>query len=551
MNKITSDVNSVHSKLVSIKDGIINIFDDLKPHYGSSQFECQLYRTLNILKDMAQRYYDENQKLKAENARLSGRAQKPKLKPSVIASSDKSYQASKRKRTQVKNPKKSTLEVSQSHIIKVTELPRGCRFKGYKDYYVQELEIKARHIRYRRERWQTPEGQTLLGQLPESIKGNHFGTQLRQFILYQYYHNHVTQPLLLNQLRELGISISSGQLSNLLIKNKLTWHNEKERLLACALQTSAYIQVDDTGARHQGKNGYCTQLGNEQFAYFSTSPSKSKTNFLSLLQKHHCGYRLNQAAVDYLSSRKQFSNFDLMNVKIELAINGALTYTSQNEFLNYLRCQPFNRSSDKLLLEAAMIGYLSEVVFPPNLVILSDEAKQFDVGRNAACWVHAERKLTQVLPNQDKQSHQKQKKLACFWQLYQSFKEELVEPKFSSQRKWQLRKRFDNLCQPVEQFESLNKALNHLLSMKDTLLKCLEQPLVPLHNNLSESDIREYVKRRKLSGCTKSDDGRDAIDTFLSLKKTCQRHQISFWAYLKDRIENLEKIPDLSQFIIK
>lgn len=79
--------------------------------------------------------------------------------------------------------------------------------------------------------------------------------------------------------------------------------------------------------------------------------------------------------------------------------------------------------------------------------------------------------------------------------------------------------------------------------MKETLLRCLEIPEVPLHNNQSESDIREYVKRRKISGCTKSDDGRDAIDTFLSLKKTCQRHDISFMAYLNDRLQNTEKNP--------
>jgi Transposase IS66 family len=87
--------------------------------------------------------------------------------------------------------------------------------------------------------------------------------------------------------------------------------------------------------------------------------------------------------------------------------------------------------------------------------------------------------------------------------------------------------------------------------MKATLLKCLDRPEVPLHNNQSESDIREYVKRRKISGCTKSEDGRDAVDTFLSLKKTCQRHDISFMAFLNDRLQNLNKIPELKNFIQK
>ena len=121
--------------------------------------------------------------------------------------------------------------------------------------------------------------------------------------------------------------------------------------------------------------------------------------------------------------------------------------------------------------------------------------------------------------------------------------------KLTSQRKYQLKKRFDNLCKNVPRFKKLNVELLHLHSMKSSLLKCLELPSVPLHNNLSESDIREYVKRRKISSGTKSDDGRDAIDTFLSLKKTCQRYGISFSAYLEDRLENRQKIALLSEFI--
>ncbi|MDQ7050155.1 MAG: hypothetical protein Q9M92_11730 [Enterobacterales bacterium] len=171
--------------------------------------------------EMAQRYYDEVKALKDENARLSGRAKRPELKPSTIAKQDRDYQQTKRKRTERKNPTKSTLPITQTITLKPQQsIPEGARFKGYKSFYVQEIKMSVHHICYRRERWKLPNGETLLGALPEEIKSNHFGPQLRQFILYQYFHNHVTQPLLLNQLRELGFSISSGQLSNLLTKKK-------------------------------------------------------------------------------------------------------------------------------------------------------------------------------------------------------------------------------------------------------------------------------------------------------------------------------------------
>lgn len=72
---------------------------------------------------------------------------------------------------------------------------------------------------------------------------------------------------------------------------------------------------------------------------------------------------------------------------------------------------------------------------------------------------------------------------------------------------------------------------------------------IPLHNNGAENAIREYVKKRKVSGGTRSDSGRQCRDTFTSLKKTCRKLGVSFWHYLKDRIEKTGFIPDLSELI--
>src|ERR1700680_2659276 len=81
------------------------------------------------------------------------------------------------------------------------------------------------------------------------------------------------------------------------------------------------------------------------------------------------------------------------------------------------------------------------------------------------------------------------------------------------------------------------------------LLRVLERPEVPLHNNGSESDIREYVKKRKISGGTRSAAGRRCRDTFTSLKKTCRKLGVNFWDYLQDRLRGLGKIPRLADLI--
>ena len=108
---------------------------------------------------------------------------------------------------------------------------------------------------------------------------------------------------------------------------------------------------------------------------------------------------------------------------------------------------------------------------------------------------------------------------------------------------------FDEIFTQTTSSASLNAALKRINNNKSELLLVLERPDIPLHNNGAENAIREYVKKRKISGSTRSESGRQCRDTFTSLKKTCRKLDISFWQYLKDRIEKIGLIPDLSDLI--
>ena len=100
-------------------------------------------------------------------------------------------------------------------------------------------------------------------------------------------------------------------------------------------------------------------------------------------------------------------------------------------------------------------------------------------------------------------------------------------------------------------YTTLNQALKRIYNNKAELLLVLDYPNIPLHNNLSEGDIREYVKRRKISGSTRSNLGRKCRDTFASLKKTCRKLAISFWDFLMDRISRKNEIPWLSEVMFQ
>jgi hypothetical protein len=159
--------------------------------------------------------------------------------------------------------------------------------------------ISATATCYQRERWVTPDGRTILAPLPEGIDG-HFGPELRRFVLMQYHQGQSTLPRLVAVLRSVGVAISKRQVQRLLTDQQEDFVSEARDVLRAGLETSPYVSADDTGARHAGKTGFCTQIGNDWFTWFGTRSSKNRLNFLDLLRAGHTDYVLNDAAHGYM-----------------------------------------------------------------------------------------------------------------------------------------------------------------------------------------------------------------------------------------------------------
>ncbi len=520
-------------------------FPEIRPEERTPLVEA-LLTSMRQLADRVAELEQTNQQLRDEIARFKGQKPRPDIKPSVLESAPKTERKQGDKRPgSAKRPKTAELTIHREEPVHAESLPEGAKFRCYEPYVVQELIIRSENTRYLRARYDLPGGGSVVAPFPKGVlpvAGGHFGANLVAYILDQYHQAHVTEPLLLEQLWEYGIDISPGQLHHILTENHEVFHQEKDEVRAAGLAVSSYIGTDDTGARHQGKNGYCTVIGNDLFAYFESSDSKSRLNFLHVLQGSQHDYAINEAALAYWERQG-----------LAAAVVAELTQGPQ-EFVGDQAWQArlgelaiTNERHVLMATEGALIGGLVARGVSPELAVLSDGAPQFVIFVHAGCWIHAERPLAKLVPYNDEHRAAIEEVRRQIWELYQDLKAYVLKPDETQQAV--LEGRFDALVELRTGYPTINGVLKEMREHKADLLRVLKRPEVPLHNNAMESDIREYVKRRKISGGTRNEAGRRCRDTFASLKKTCRKLGVRFWDYLQDRIRGLGKIPRLADLI--
>lgn len=484
------------------------------------------------------------QRLEDELRRLQGGPPRPQLKPNTLQTAVEAALKSVTDESRRRGPqraKTAELIIHETCRVVLEDVPAGSRFQGYRSYVVQDVVIRLHNTEYEREQWQFPTGESVTAPLPVAVQGGHYGPQLRTYLLHQHYHAHVTQPILLAQVREWGIEISAGQLSRLLTEGHEGFHQEKAEIKAVGLAVSSYVQTDDTGARHQGQNGYCTYLGNEWFAWFASTASKSRVNFLELLQTERC-YAVTPEALAYMAERGVAAGHRERLAAYPVVLTDTAAWAA------YLRSHLVeNPRAIALVTEGALVGGLVRQGVRLDLRLLSDDAGQFNLFVHALCWVHAERPLQQVLPLNEADRVAIAGVREQVWCLYRDLN--AYRPLPTPEAKAAIQAQFDALCATVTPCESLNRVLQRFQHNRDELLRVLDYPDLPLHNNRSENDIRDMVKKRKISAGTRSEAGRRCRDTFISLKKTCLKHGLSFWEYLYDRVSGQNLIPPLPVLI--
>jgi len=335
------------------------------------------------------------QQLRDEIAIRKGQKPRPVIAPSRLETPPPPLPAPGSKRPgSDKRSKNASFLTPLEVTIPFPDPPPGATSHGYEAYVGQERVRHGKVTRYLRERILLPEGQTLLAPLPADVlPGRHFGPTRIGYLLDQQHHGNVTQPLLREQLRALGIAISAGELSRLLTENHDGFHQEKAELLATALEVSSYVGVADTGARHAGKHGSCTAIGNDLFAYFARTDRKSRINFLEVLRGTATASTINLVSLAYWE-RPQLPAAVVDKLRAApVQFAAAAAWQARLAELGSVAKWPV-----RLATEGAFLGQVSDQGAAPDLVILAAGAPPFDLLVQASCWVHAARPLARAVP---------------------------------------------------------------------------------------------------------------------------------------------------------
>lgn len=417
---------------------------------------------------------------------------------------------------------------------------------------IQDISFKTDNIKFQIERYYSATKKEVIeGTVPLGYEDGQFGPGLRAFSQMLYYQGRVTQNKIEKILAGMGILISDTELSRMVNSIPECFSTDRKEAKHAAVDKAGYLQIDDTGAKILGETGHTFVLCNEYFTDYTTCGSKSRMSVIQALWgTKHPLYRLNRNALADLKGKiaKKY-------IKELKKLIGHQFYTKDELEKKILRRSPLDelprKSKEDVITACAIAGYRgtsSVDVLRPS-VLVSDDATNFkNIFRlHGACWIHEMRHYSTIDVYSDYHKKLLDDFLDGVWKFYRRLKTYQRSPVV--EEKVKLSKIFDELFTSNTGFSRLDEYFPNTLARKDKLLLVLDHPYIPLHNNTSETDLRERVIKRKISYGNRSWQGVKAWDTYLGLLHTCRKLKISFWAYLQDRIYKKFEIPSFRKLI--
>src|SRR5665647_733958 len=514
---------------------LLNLVEKLSADLGDAQVEIQRLR-------------DEVNRLKGEQGKPKIKGNTPKPPPTDHSSENERHKSRQRH----KKSKKAEIQIDREQVVEVdpSVLPKDAKFKGYEDVVVQDILLRTDNILFHKQKYYaTSTRKTYLAELPRGYEGQ-FGPGIKALTLVFYYGIGTSEPKILEFFENVGIQISAGEISNLLIKKQESFHAEKDAVYEAGLQSSPWQQTDDTLTRVDGQNQHCHVVCNPVYTSYHTRASKERLSVLDVLRNGRKRlFRLNEETIGYLRGMpwSKVAWRKIQSWKSEQDWEEAAFLERLGEGLPRLS----NQQRKTLIDAAAVAAYHAQRDYPVVQALVSDDAPQFNwLGQEMMlCWVHEGRHYKKLMPVIGLHRELLDDFLKQFWEYYHQLLDYCQNP--TVEEHLRLETAFDDLFTNHSGYDALDQRIAKTKVKQDSLLLVLQYPELPLHNNASELGVRQRVRKRDVSFGPRTEDGKRAWDTFATLAETAKKLGVSFYRYLHDRISADNQIPLLADLVKK
>lgn len=517
---------------------------------GARQAIGALLNLVEELKQENQRMRETLQQQRDEINRLKGEQARPEIKGKKDESQHSSEKERQVRTAWKKGSKQAKIKIDRTERLTVdpTLLPSDAKFKGYEAVVVQDISIHSDTVRFLKESYYSAsEQKSYLAELPVGYTGQ-FGPGIRALVLSCYFAYGMTEPKISEFVTQFGIVISAGQISNLLIKNHTQWHAEKAAIVRAGIASTNYQHMDDTATRVNGENQHCHILCNPWYTAYFTCPAKDRLTVIQILQ----GAREVQLMLN--PQTQEWLELFALPHKVQRQI----ALWSQDTLLKRAELEPqierafpsLNAQQKARILEAAALtAYYQQTSMPIVTILQTDDAPQFQqiTQLQNLCWIHDGRHYKKLSPFVDFHRQQLDTFLKRYWEFYHQLLDYRQQP--STKQADFLRSTFDTLFATVTGYADLDDRIAKTRAKKDKLLLVLAFPELLLHNNPAELAARQRVRKRDISFGPRTDAGRNAWDTFMTLFETAKKLNVNFFDYLFDRISKTSAMPALADLI--
>jgi hypothetical protein len=487
-------------------------------------------RLLNMVEQLSGEVRElrmENQRLRDENNRLKGEQGKPNIKGNKTQAWPKADHSSEserhKKRVRHKKSKKVAVQIDREEVLKVDarQLPADAAYKGYETVVVQDLLVKTENVRFYKEKYYSASRhKTYLAQLPAGY-GGQFGPGIKSLILTLYFGVGTSEPKIREFLVNMGVQISKGEVSELLIQKQETFHAESEAVYGAGLRSSPWQQSDHTETRVNGERRHCQVVCNPVYTSYHTRPKVERLTALDVLRQGRKRiFLLNEEAFGYLEhvALSKAARAILPKWRSEKVWEEAAFVKRVDQALPNLNIQ----QRTAILGAAAVAAYHAEKGVPIVDTLVCDDAAVFHWLTRAImlCWVHdgrAYKKLEPVVALHRQQLEDFRKR---YWDYYDQLLAYREKPTAKERRR--LESQFDTLFATETGYHDLDQRIAKTRAKKTSLLLVLQHPELPLHNNASELAVRQRVRKRDVSFGPRTQLGLQAWDTFMTLADTAR-----------------------------